>query len=76
MKHGVIHLATERPRLVYAAVVLLVVVFGALMTRIQIDTDPENMLPATQSDRVFHNEIEKRFSTFGSEGIRPVSTNW
>ena len=62
MKHAVIHLATERPRLVYAVVLLLVALFGALMTRIQIDTDPENMLPAAQSDRVFHNEVEDRFT--------------
>jgi len=62
MKHAVIHLATERPRTVYAAVVLLVVLMGALISRIEIDTDPENMLPATQSDRVFHNATEKRFT--------------
>ena len=62
MKHSVIQVATQRPRTVYAVIVLLVVLFGALLTRIQIDTDPENMLPTMQSDRVFHNAIEQRFS--------------
>ncbi len=34
---------------------------GALMPRIQIDTDPESMLSADQPDRVFHNYIKQRF---------------
>ena len=62
MKHAVIRLATERPGTVYAAIVLLVVITGALMTRIEIDTDPENMLSASQPDRVFHNGVEERFA--------------
>ena len=53
---------TRRPRIVYAAIVLLVVVTGALITQIRIDTDPENMLPADQADRVFHNLVEQRFT--------------
>ncbi len=62
MKHSVIKLATERPATVYLVVWLLVIVFGAMMARIQIDTDPENMLPVDQADRVFHNEVEDRFT--------------
>jgi predicted RND superfamily exporter protein len=62
MKNAVIHVATERPKTVYAVILLFVVIMGALMTRIQIDTDPENMLPIDQSDRVFHNAVEKRFT--------------
>ena len=62
MKHSVIRISTERPRLVYAVVIALVAITGALIGRIQIDTDPENMLPAAQSDRVFHNAVEKRFT--------------
>jgi predicted RND superfamily exporter protein len=62
MKRNVIRLATERPKTVYAIVLLAVVVLGALIARIQIDTDPENMLPQDQTDRVFHNEVEKRFT--------------
>lgn len=62
MKHAIIHVATERPRTVYAVILLLVVAMGALLTRIQIDTDPENMLPAEQTDRVFHNAVEETFT--------------
>lgn len=62
MKRAAIRLATERPRLVYAVAVVLTLITGALMTRIQIDTDPENMLPVDQVDRVFHNAVEDRFT--------------
>jgi predicted RND superfamily exporter protein len=62
MKQSIIRIATERPKTVYAVVLAAVVVFGALIARIQIDTDPENMLPQDQTDRVFHNEVERRFT--------------
>jgi predicted RND superfamily exporter protein len=62
MKHGVIRLSTGRPRLVYAIIVALVAITGALMMRIQVDTDPENMLAVDQADRVFHNDVERRFT--------------
>ena len=54
--------ATTRPKTVYAIVVFLTVLLGSMITGIQIDTDPESMLAETQSDRLYHNEIEKRFS--------------
>ncbi|MCH8060288.1 MAG: MMPL family transporter [Proteobacteria bacterium] len=62
MKKSVIRLAIERPRLVYALVILLTAALGALMTQIRIDTDPENMLPADQTDRMFNNQVENRFT--------------
>ncbi len=62
MKHAIIRLATERPRTVYAIVVLLTLAFGAMIPTIEIDTDPENMLPPDQPDRVFHNKVEDRFT--------------
>ncbi len=62
MRNAIIHVATEKPKLVYAFVLILTLITGALMMRIQIDTDPENMLAADQADRVFHNEVERRFT--------------
>lgn len=62
MKAALIRIGTERPKSVYAFVLLMVVVCAALMLRLEIDTDPENMLPATQPDRVFHNAAEERFT--------------
>lgn len=54
--------ATERPRTVYVIVLALTILIGALISRIQIDTDPENMLSTEQQDRVFHNKVEQRFT--------------
>ncbi|MDH5262252.1 MAG: MMPL family transporter, partial [Gammaproteobacteria bacterium] len=62
MKKWAIQLATGRPKTVYAVVVILVLLLGALIARIQIDTDPENMLPPDQADRQFHNAVEERFT--------------
>ncbi len=55
-------LATRRPLWVYGLTLLLVVGLGAWIPGIHIDTDPENMLPADQPDRVFHNAVEERFA--------------
>jgi predicted RND superfamily exporter protein len=61
MKHRIIALATRHPLAVYAVTALVVVVAIVAMFRIQVDTDPENMLPADQPDRVYHDEVEQRF---------------
>lgn len=75
MKHSIIRIATGRPRAVYAVIVLLVAITGALMARIQVDTDPENMLPAEQSERVFHNAVEERFTYHDAIVIGIVNEN-
>ncbi len=62
MKNRLIELATGRPLAVYGIVIVLVLLLGSQIPRIHIDTDPENMLPPDQPDRVFHNEVEQRFS--------------
>ena len=75
MKHLIIRVATERPKSVYAVILLLVAITGALMARIQVDTDPENMLPAEQSERVFHNAVEERFTYHDAIVIGIVNEN-
>ncbi|HRP87160.1 MAG TPA: MMPL family transporter, partial [Gammaproteobacteria bacterium] len=59
MKQALLEFALRRPRTVYLLALLLTVVLGLQIPRIQIDTDPENMLPADQADRVFHNEVKE-----------------
>ena len=50
----------------YKLVTLIMVVFtlglGALIPRISVDTDPENMLSEDEPVRVFHNEVKNRFT--------------
>jgi len=62
IRDAIARFATERPRAVYGLVLAATVVTLALMLGIRIDTDPENMLPADQPQRVFHNAVEDRFS--------------
>ncbi len=50
----------------YKSATLIMVLFTVVMCTffpsIRIDTDPENMLPANEPERVFHNDIKKRFA--------------
>jgi uncharacterized protein len=58
LKQALLELALRHPRLVYLFALLLTLVLGLQILHIQVDTDPENMLPADQADRVFHNEVK------------------
>lgn len=57
-----IHAAALHPRIVLWGTLVLVLLFASQIARIQVDTDPENMLPHDQPDRLLHEEIKKRFS--------------
>jgi predicted RND superfamily exporter protein/outer membrane lipoprotein-sorting protein len=56
------NLSFRFPRAVMLAVAIIVVAAGSLIPRIQIDTDPENMLPPDQAARVFHNHVKEDFT--------------
>ncbi len=68
------HWCIDHRRWVFAAMLLLVVALGALIPRIQIDTDPENMLPDDQPARVLHNNIEQQFSLHDRIVVGQVNT--
>jgi len=61
MKHWIIKAGTRHPLWVYAVLTAMTLGLAAMLPLITIDTDPENMLPEDQSDRVFHNMVEDRF---------------
>lgn len=52
----------DHPRRVYISVLLVVSLLGALIPLINIDTDPENMLPANNPIRVLHNQVKQQFA--------------
>ncbi len=52
----------KKPRVIFFWVFVLSIVTAALISKIQIDTDPENMLPVKQIDRQFHNQIKSQFN--------------
>jgi predicted RND superfamily exporter protein len=64
LQNGIINLSLRFPRTIMAAVVVLFIALGSQIPRIVIDTDPENMLPADQAARVFHNDVKKTFSLY------------
>jgi uncharacterized protein len=66
--------ALGRPRAVYLLTLALVVVLGLQIPRIQVDTDPENMLPAEQADRVFHNQVKSEMALHDAIVVGLVET--
>ena len=62
MQQRMLNFTTGRPAMVFWLTGLLTLLIGAQMVRINIDTDPENMLPVDQADRVFHNQVEEMFT--------------
>ncbi|MBC2605605.1 efflux RND transporter permease subunit [Pelagicoccus albus] len=74
MKHLVLDFAIKRPKSVFAvsiglaAIMLALVVWPSVypersfgLNAVQVDTDPENMLPADEPARVTHNRLKEEF---------------
>jgi len=61
MKEHLLNFAIEQPKRVFLIIFIAVIVFAAMLPKIIIDTDPENMLPPDQADRVFHEQVKKKF---------------
>ena len=61
LKNAMIEWAINRSRVVVILMVLAVIVAGAFLSKVVMDTDPENMLMKTEPARVFHNETKKAF---------------
>ena len=61
MKEHLINFAFQQPKRLFLLMFLAVIIFVAMMPKIIIDTDPENMLPSEQEDRVFHEEVKHKF---------------
>ncbi|TFH86537.1 RND transporter [Billgrantia azerbaijanica] len=73
MGETIARLSMRRPRWVFLAVLALVVGLGALIPRIAIDTDPENMLAADQADRVYDARTDARFDLYDTLVVGLVS---
>lgn len=57
-------LSLEKPKHIFYWILALVVLAGLQIPSIKVDTDPENMLPHDQADRVFHDQVKERFSLY------------
>lgn len=51
----------DRPKTTIALFSFLTILFGLQFPGITVDADPENMLEADQSDRVFYDQIKQEF---------------
>ncbi len=61
IKQHLINFAFQQPKRVFLLMLVAVIIFAAMMPKIIIDTDPENMLPSDQEDRVFHEVVKHKF---------------
>ncbi|WP_417345957.1 efflux RND transporter permease subunit [Ferrimonas sp.] len=73
MKERLIQFATGYPKRVYALVLALTLAAAAMIPMIQIDTDPENMLPEQDVARVFHNATKAEFALYDSIVVGAVA---
>ncbi|MBU0681440.1 MAG: MMPL family transporter [Proteobacteria bacterium] len=51
-----------RPKLVTALLVIFTLALGALISKVHVDTDPENMLSEHEDVRLFHTATKKEFA--------------
>ncbi len=61
MKHKITDFSLSHYKLVTVVMVVLTLALGALIPRIQVDTDPENMLSADEPVRLFHDRTKEEF---------------
>ncbi|MBQ0784931.1 MAG: MMPL family transporter [Amphritea sp.] len=61
LQSTLMNLSMNRPKWVFIGVLLLTALAGFQIPSIQVDTDPENMLPHDNPARVFHDEVKQRF---------------
>jgi len=64
LREHIVGFSLGRPSVVLFGVALLTIGLGSQIPRIQIDTDPENMLPADQGARLLHDEVKREFALY------------
>jgi len=61
MRHKITDYSLSHYKLVTVVMVVFTLALGALIPRIQVDTDPENMLAADEPVRLFHDRTKEQF---------------
>ena len=62
LKQRVTDYSIRHYKLITIIMVVFTLVLGSLITRIKVDTDPENMLSDEEVVRIFHNHTKKTFN--------------
>ncbi|WP_027859175.1 efflux RND transporter permease subunit [Marinobacterium jannaschii] len=73
LRNRLIGFCMNQPRWIFIFVLLLAALAALQIPNIQIDTDPENMLSHEQPDRMFHDEVKKRFKLYDSIVVGAVN---
>ncbi|TVQ68289.1 MAG: RND transporter [Oceanospirillales bacterium] len=61
LRDRLVSFAINRPKWVFALFLIITIIAAVQIPSIQVDTDPENMLPHDQPDRVYHEAVKERF---------------
>lgn len=66
MKLGskLVQISILRPKLITALMVIFTLTLGAFITKVHVDTDPENMLSEHEAVRLFHTATKKEFALY------------
>ena len=75
VQQAIVGLGLRWPKWVVLATVVITLALGALIVRAEIDTDPENMLPADDPVRVLNRTIEEDFGTRNMIALGIVSND-
>lgn len=59
---NLLRFSMEKPKWVTGLMVVMTLILGVMMVRVQVDTDPENMLSADEAVRVFHHQTKETFN--------------
>ena len=59
---SLLKISLEKPKLLTVILVVLSLSLGAFISKVKVDTDPENMLAVDEPVRVFHDKMKKEFA--------------
>jgi len=63
-KNTLVEFSIARPKLVFGIVLLLTLIFAAQLPKVQLDTNPKNMLPPTSDVRVWNDSVDQTFGLY------------
>jgi predicted RND superfamily exporter protein len=63
-KNALVEFSIARPKLIFGLVFLITLIFAAQLPKIQLDTNPKNMLPPTSDVRVWNDNVDQTFALY------------
>ncbi len=60
--YSLMSFSIKHPKTVTAILVIFTLLLASLMVKVQVDTDPENMLREDEQVRIFHNQVKEEFN--------------